>query len=582
VRTIFIPLVLVSSACMEAAEDRAHPLRKQVFEDVADAHDVPRDLLVAIAWSQTRFEQEAEGFHQHEGRRGFGVMGLEAGAPEAGPNLARAARRLGVAPDEIRHDSALNVEAAASELRWKADQMEKETGVAIVDMGDWAEIVGWFSGSEDGGAQRSFAKQVFQVLESGLEAPTPDGEWIEIYPSEQDTPFLNAWLTTGGGDSALVTNFVAAHSSNYTNSSRSSGSIDTIVVHTAQGSYSGTYNWFANSSSNVSAHYVIRSSDGEITQMVWEEDSAWHAGHSDTNSNSVGIELEGYIEQPDTWFTEAMYRSLSALIEDIGDRQRVELDRDAIIGHVEVPGCSSGYGGGRSCHTDPGTGFDWDRLMSDLDMPPESEDGGSEPPPTGTTGALVGYVRADSIYNDTGGISNATVSLSTGENTTTESDGWYQFDAVASEWVDISVSASGYDNSYRSKEIQTGATNWGSVAMNTSSGGTTGGGTTGGGTTGGGTTGPSVPTTVSPVGSETVVGPAVTLRWSNTGADGYEVKIYWFDGEDWNYYYDYSTTLAEKTFWPVVDDTSYTWAARAIYGGVATEWTDLAEFYFDN
>jgi hypothetical protein len=60
----------------------------------------------------------------------------------------------------------------------------------------------------------------------------------------------------------------------------------------------------------VSSHYVVRSSDGQITQMVAEKDTAWHARSA--NPYSIGIEHEGYVDQP-SWFTDAMYRSSAAL-----------------------------------------------------------------------------------------------------------------------------------------------------------------------------------------------------------------------------------------------------------------------------
>jgi len=162
-----------------------------------------------------------------------------------------------------------------------------------------------------------------------------------------EPPLTTTWPTPDNCDSFGCT-IVAAASCNYTAGSRTSSSIDTIVVHTAQGSYSGTYNWFQNCSASASAHYVLRSSDGEITQMVGEEDTAWHAGDSATNARSVSIELEGYIEDPDRWFTDAMYTSLAALIVDVANRQGVALSRASIIGHNQVPGCAYTGGGGRS------------------------------------------------------------------------------------------------------------------------------------------------------------------------------------------------------------------------------------------
>jgi N-acetyl-anhydromuramyl-L-alanine amidase AmpD len=84
--------------------------------------------------------------------------------------------------------------------------------------------------------------------------------------------------------------FIAASSANYSNYSRTAADIGYVVVHTTQGSYSGTISWFQNSSASVSAHYVVRSSDGQVTQMVLEEDVGWHAGSWSYNLASVGIE----------------------------------------------------------------------------------------------------------------------------------------------------------------------------------------------------------------------------------------------------------------------------------------------------
>jgi hypothetical protein len=82
------------------------------------------------------------------------------------------------------------------------------------------------------------------------------------------------------------------------------------------------------------------------------------------NLHSIGIEHEGYLSDPDRWYTDAMYRSSAALTRDICDRYGIPKDRSHIIGHYEVPGCSTGHGGGSGCHTDPGSGWDWDYYIS--------------------------------------------------------------------------------------------------------------------------------------------------------------------------------------------------------------------------
>lgn len=147
----------------------------------------------------------------------------------------------------------------------------------------------------------------------------------------------------------------AANKANYTNADRPhSDPIKKVIIHTMQGSYSGTKSWFKNANSEVSAHYIIRSKDGEITQMVHDEDIGWHAGNWDVNVESIGIEHEGYIDNPKKWFTNKMYESSAKLVASICDRYGIPVDRDHIIGHAEVPGAD---------HTDPGKGWDWSKYM---------------------------------------------------------------------------------------------------------------------------------------------------------------------------------------------------------------------------
>jgi PKD repeat protein/N-acetyl-anhydromuramyl-L-alanine amidase AmpD len=105
----------------------------------------------------------------------------------------------------------------------------------------------------------------------------------------------------------------AAASCNYT-SGRSGTAVSAVVIHDTEGSYAGSISWFQNCSAVVSAHYVLRSSDGQITQMVLEADKAWHVGSE--NPYTIGLEHEGYVAQA-SYYTTAMYTSSAALVRDI-------------------------------------------------------------------------------------------------------------------------------------------------------------------------------------------------------------------------------------------------------------------------
>ncbi len=135
-----------------------------------------------------------------------------------------------------------------------------------------------------------------------------------------------------------------------------------VVVHDTEELYDPTLAEFQDSHAYVSAHYVIRSKDGLVTQMVPTKDVAWHAGNWYVNTHSVGIENEGFATQGAQWFTERLYHSLARLTRYQAQRFGLPLDRAHVIGHDQVPGPTSAYQAGM--HWDPGPFFDWAHLMA--------------------------------------------------------------------------------------------------------------------------------------------------------------------------------------------------------------------------
>jgi N-acetyl-anhydromuramyl-L-alanine amidase AmpD len=111
-----------------------------------------------------------------------------------------------------------------------------------------------------------------------------------------------------------------------------------VVLHDTEVSYDATLAIFQNSLSYVSAHYVTRSADGRVAQMVATRNVAWHAGNWWINTHSVGIENEGFALEGNTWFTHDLYRSLAKLTRYTAGRYGIPLDRAHIIGHDDVPG----------------------------------------------------------------------------------------------------------------------------------------------------------------------------------------------------------------------------------------------------
>jgi len=139
-----------------------------------------------------------------------------------------------------------------------------------------------------------------------------------------------------------------------------------VVVHDTEESYDDTLATFENSHTYVSAHYVTRSADGFVTQMVPTHDVAWQAGNWWINTHSVGIENEGFALDP-SYFTDQLYRSLAKLTRSTAERYGVPLDREHVIGHDQVPGPTAAQQAGM--HWDPGTYFDWARFMALVGAP---------------------------------------------------------------------------------------------------------------------------------------------------------------------------------------------------------------------
>lgn len=148
-------------------------------------------------------------------------------------------------------------------------------------------------------------------------------------------------------------------------SSRNGVAISAITIHTIQGSYAGAISWSQNCASNVSFHYVIRSSDGQVTQMVLEEDKGWHVGSE--NPYTIGYEHEGYVDDA-SWYTTEMYQSSA------------DLSRDVINSGYGIPPLRTYYGPSslvsdvlgactkikghqhypNQTHVDPGINWDWE------------------------------------------------------------------------------------------------------------------------------------------------------------------------------------------------------------------------------
>ena len=161
----------------------------------------------------------------------------------------------------------------------------------------------------------------------------------------------------GKPDSALVG---ALHPSPNFEPRRGAGVPSMLLLHyTGVTSAAKAIDWLSRAESKVSAHYVLDEA-GFLTQLVAEDQRAWHAGlaiwagETDINSASIGIEIQNpghELGYPD--FPEPQLRVLEALCREIIARHGIRPER--VLAHSDVAPTRK---------IDPGEKFPWARLSA--------------------------------------------------------------------------------------------------------------------------------------------------------------------------------------------------------------------------
>ncbi|WP_405388485.1 N-acetylmuramoyl-L-alanine amidase [Streptomyces sp. NBC_01102] len=148
--------------------------------------------------------------------------------------------------------------------------------------------------------------------------------------------------------------WVAASEANWRRADRPDDyGVDRVIVHVTQGSFASAVKVFQDPAHQAATHYIV-GQNGRVTQMIRELDVAYHAGNRSYNERSIGIEHEGFVDRPKD-FTPEMYAASARLTAAICTRYGIPVDRDHIIGHVEVPGTD---------HTDPGPHWNWPHYIN--------------------------------------------------------------------------------------------------------------------------------------------------------------------------------------------------------------------------
>ncbi len=350
---------------------------------------IPKGLLEAVAWNNTRMAHLIDPVQSCSGMpKAYGIMGLiENGENYFKENGVYISDLSGISVQNQKNSPAAQVNAYASAYTALINNLNLDPN----DPQTIREVLHALSEIPDTGYVNFLAKeiQVFQVLRF-LNSPEQAQQFnfptyhfdLENIFGEDNFKVLNSpriRFTPSGIQSSNGEVFAIsankslqygpaiwnpAPSCNF--SSRQGTPVSAITIHTIQGTYAGAISWSQNCASNVSYHYVIRSVDGQVTQMVLEEDKAWHVGSE--NPYTIGYEHEGYVDNP-AWYTEAMYYSSADLSRDIinsgyGIDPLRTYYGDPSVGLNTLGGCTRVKGHQHypnQSHTDPGINWNWEK-----------------------------------------------------------------------------------------------------------------------------------------------------------------------------------------------------------------------------
>ncbi|MEU8620068.1 N-acetylmuramoyl-L-alanine amidase [Streptomyces sp. NPDC048623] len=399
------------------------------FAAAADEFDVPQSVLMAVSYRETRWESHdgepsVTGAYNVMGLTDVDAEDIESEADEhrlehmnrsGDPNvekhfdakkalrttpketvdtddprlhtLDKAAELADTSADSLKDDTGESIRAGAALL---AEYQKQATGNLPDEAGAWYPAVARYSQAPDKKGADLFAKRVFESIKTGERELTTDGEQV-VLPADpavepvkpSNVPLAATFAsTTVTADCpvGLNCNFVPAgfqrnsttdpsDYGNYNVANRPEGGYDIryIAIHDTEGGYDGSLAVFKNPASYASTHYLIRASDGLVTQMVENKNEAWHAANKTLNMHSIGIEHEGYAIKAGAWYTEPQYESSAALVKYLAAKYSIPLDRQHIIGHDEIPGVLDEKV--RAQHWDPGPYWDWNHYMSLLGRP---------------------------------------------------------------------------------------------------------------------------------------------------------------------------------------------------------------------
>ena len=378
-RTILFVALLLSLPAFVKAQHTEEQDYTYAFKAAYEAcPDIPQGMLEAISFTNTHCYHLTDANYFHDGPdampRAYGLMGLvRDGKGYFRENLHLVSELSGISEAEILESPEKNVLAYAKAF----DRLARES--KATEMRGYLSVVQQLSELPIGEKKDVYPTQsmLYSVCLFLNDSERAEQYGFPKYEIDLEAVFAEHYellhapgLIFSGPDYPGAI-WDPAPECNWEPRTKE---VSAVVIHYTEGSYAGCISWFKNCEAQVSAHYVIRSADGQVTQMVREADKAWHARSA--NGYTIGIEHEAY---GNIWsfFTEEMYQSSADLVRDICSRYEVidghrTFYRDTLDNGTCLNNGVHDLGGETACtkirghqhypdqtHTDPGPYWDW-------------------------------------------------------------------------------------------------------------------------------------------------------------------------------------------------------------------------------
>ena len=378
-RTILFVALLLSLPAFVKAQHTEEQDYTYAFKAAYEAcPDIPQGMLEAISFTNTHCYHLTDANYFHDGPdampRAYGLMGLvRDGKGYFRENLHLVSELSGISEEEILESPEKNVLAYAKAF----DRLARES--KATEMRGYLSVVQQLSELPIGEKKDVYPTQsmLYSVCLFLNDSERAEQYGFPKYEIDLEAVFAEHYellhapgLIFSGPDYPGAI-WDPAPECNWEPRTKE---VSAVVIHYTEGSYAGCISWFKNCEAQVSAHYVIRSADGQVTQMVREADKAWHARTA--NGYTIGIEHEAY---GNIWsfFTEEMYQSSADLVRNICSRYDVidghrTFYRDTLDNGTCLNYGVHDLGGETACtkirghqhypdqtHTDPGPYWDW-------------------------------------------------------------------------------------------------------------------------------------------------------------------------------------------------------------------------------